>query len=190
MSPRRYPTVALLTRYPALATLIQADEKGSWSWKDEILASGKSGDIVKVTNKKGDTGYVVILMEKDGRGFHYYPSDEQGKLNEDAIYGGLINHSNMFFREDELQIVGHVPVKEESFKEFKWDATGNELIDAKLANVDDRVALFRKYAPARLHEEFKSNEAHNVHAENAEMLYEFAEHLARGGTPENFSIGA
>lgn len=183
-----YPVLSKLladTNYPTLSRIMAADAT-NWRWTDEIMAKGKAGDIVKVTPEdgKGEPGYIVILPEKHG--FHYYPSNEKGELQTDRKRG-IVNHSNMLFKE-ELQIVGHRnEVKEHEYKEYKWYETGYEAVDTELANLDDRYAMFKKYAPENLKALYDKQEDRNFHQENAEMVKEFAEHVASGGSPGAFS---
>lgn len=184
---RYYPTLSRILAsnpYPTLERLTAADAT-DWRWKDEVLSKGKAGDILQVTNDKG-SAYVVMLPESDGSGFYYYPSNEKGELETDRKRG-IVHHSNMFFKE-EMKIVGHRDaVKEHQYKEYKWYETGYETVDAELANLDDRYQLFSKYAPENLKTLYAEQEDRNFHQENAEMVKEFAEHLASGGSPGAFS---
>jgi hypothetical protein len=193
MDPRRYRAVDLALRFPALAAIVQADNKGSWTWKDEVMSKMKPGDIVEITAKPDqiDGGAYITIIPEVGKsahqGFHYYASDDKGNLTSERKRG-VVNHSNMFFKNDEMKIVGHRDgFKEHEYQGFKWIQTGIEQVDSELANVDDRFELFQKFAPARLQEIYQQQESRNYHQENQALVEEFAEHLASGGSPNNFS---
>lgn len=175
--------------YPVLSRLeVLSDNKAAWKFKDEIMSTGKPGDIIKVTKPGKDSSTCVYLPEQDKSGFYYFWCDAQGNLDPEWVdRAGAVQHSNMFF-DDELEIVGHRDVEEKTFHEFKWLETGIEQIDVELANVDSRSHLFQKYAPARLKTIYDEQEHNNFHKENQEMVSAFAEHVASGGSPETFSV--
>jgi hypothetical protein len=161
------------------------DGKTSWSWKDEIESTGKPGDILLVTDGK-TSGHILYIPDSGvhGGGFHYVGCDEHGNFDEYE----RIQHSNMLFKQHELKIVGHKDIKKHEYKGLFWFELGNEKLDAQLSNLDDRMALWKKYATPHLKEIYSDQEARNFHQENGEMVMAFAEHMEHGGSPAAFSV--
>jgi len=154
----------------------------------------KEGDVF-ARSRNGQESYGRVIHKQDGeRGFMYHRSDKDGNPLPREDYDSPrnhVNHSNMLLG-DKVKHVGNKPVEKVELKhggkDYSYNKTGDEGIDAAMAHHDNRWKLFSDHATNRHKGVYSRNENVNNHMGNAKMVDKFHEHVRNGGDPKDFRM--
>lgn len=153
------------------------------------------GDVFARKSKDGEEHYARVIHKQPGeRGFMYHRSDKEGNPLPREDYDSPRNHlmhSNMLLG-DKVKKVGNKPLEKVPFthqgKDYSYNKTGDEGIDAAMAHHDNRWKLFSEHATPRQKGVYSRNENVNNHMGNANFVNKFHEHMRGGGKPEDFRL--
>lgn len=146
----------------------------------------KAGDILRIAPRQF---ILVITPDRIGKGFYYVRCSSMGGIkkyswdrNDNVSAANYINHSNMLGVSRELlklEITRNIELQTKTVvkgsESYQWWLTGDRAIDAYMANLDARYALFSNHATDADLNEYARNEDRNCHSVNGNAVARFGE---------------